>query len=157
VRALPKLAKAASSDELQRALEEHLEVTKGQVQRLEQVFQLIGMPAKGKKCTGMQGLIEEGREVMEQDAAEALMDAAIIGAAQRVEHYEMAAYRTARALAERLGNQKAASLLEETLQEEEEADDKLAEICEQLLEAMPTARSEASRTGNGKQTRTSGA
>ena len=106
VRALPKMAKAASAAELRQALEEHLEVTKGHVQRLEQVFELLGVPAKAKPCAGMKGLIEEGEEVLGEDASEALMDAAIIGAAQRVEHYEMAAYGTARTFAERLGNER---------------------------------------------------
>src|SRR5262245_40723952 len=99
VRALPKMAKAASTIELRSALQEHLEVTKGQVQRLEQVFEGLGVPAKGKPCVGMKGLIEEGEEVMQQDGLKSLKDAAIIGAAQRVEHYEMAAYGTARTLA----------------------------------------------------------
>ena len=136
VRAIPKMAKTASSAELRQALEEHLEVTKGHVERLEQVFELLGIPAKAKVCAGMKGLIEEGEEVMGNDATEALMDTAIIGAAQRVEHYEMAAYNTARRLAQRLGNTDAVELLEETLTEEEEADEKLTEICEQLLEEM---------------------
>jgi ferritin-like metal-binding protein YciE len=143
VRALPKMAKAASSDDLRQALEEHLEVTKGQVQRLEQVFDLLGVPAKAKPCAGMKGLIEEGEDVMGEDASETLMDAAIIGAAQRVEHYEIAAYGTARTFAERMGNTEAAELLEETLNEEKEADEKLTEISEQLLEAMDTEGAES--------------
>src|SRR5581483_3139505 len=136
VRALPKMAKAASSEQLKQALQEHLEVTKGQVQRLEEVFESIGRPAKAKTCAGMKGLIEEGEEVMSEDAEDQLMDAAIIGAAQRVEHYEIAAYGTARTFAERLGNQQAAELLQQTLDEEKEADEKLTEISEQLLESM---------------------
>src|SRR5690348_7985218 len=96
VKALPKLAKAASSDELRDAIQEHLDITKGQVQRLEQVFELCGFPAKAKTCAGMKGLIEEGEEVMNNSAEGALMDEALIGAAQRVEHYEMAAYGTVR-------------------------------------------------------------
>jgi ferritin-like metal-binding protein YciE len=136
VKALPKLAKAASSDELRDAIQEHLDITKGQVQRLEQVFDLCGFPAKAKTCAGMKGLIEEGEEVMNNSAEGALMDEALIGAAQRVEHYEMAAYGTARTIAEQLGNQKAAGLLEETLNEEKEADAKLTEIAEQLFEQL---------------------
>src|SRR4051794_27858710 len=136
VRALPKMAKAATSEELRQALQEHLEVTKGQVQRLEQAFELLGVPAKAKPCAGMKGLIEEGEEVMREDASDTLMDAAIIGAAQRVEHYEMAAYGTARTFAEKLGNDEVAQLLEETLNEEKETDQKLTEISEQLLQAM---------------------
>jgi len=164
VKALPKMAKAAASDELRSAIEEHLEVTKGQVERLEQVFEGLGMTAKGKTCAGMKGLIEEGEEVLAKDGVEALKDAAIIGAAQRVEHYEMAAYGTARTLAEHLGNDEAASLLEETLNEEKEADEKLTEISLRLLEGMDESGSEdgsettgarAGRSGNGSRTATS--
>jgi ferritin-like metal-binding protein YciE len=132
VKAIPKMAKAASSPELRSALEEHLEVTRNQVLRLEEVFEELGIPAKGKPCAGMKGLIEEGEEVISQDGEEALTDLAIIGATQRVEHYEIAAYGTVRTMAEKLGNERAAELLEETLNEEKEADEKLTEIAEQL-------------------------
>ncbi len=142
VRAIPKMAKAASTAELRQALMEHLEVTKGHVQRLEEVFQLLGVPAKAKPCAGMKGLIEEGEEVIGDDATEMLMDAAIIGAAQRVEHYEMAAYGTVRAMAERLGNRQAADLLQETLDEEKEADQKLTGIAKQLLSGMEPGSAE---------------
>lgn len=147
VKALPKMAKAASSEELRGAIQEHLEVTKGHVQRLEQVFETLGRPAKSKTCAGMKGLIEEGEEVTSQDASEELMDAAIIGAAQRVEHYEMAAYGTVRTLAERLGNTQAANLLQETLDEEKEADEKLTQIAEQLLEQMQDGAGEEAEEG----------
>lgn len=136
VRALPKMAKAASSDELRSAIQEHLDVTKGQVARLEQVFDLFGFPTKAKTCAGMKGLIEEGQEVMNQGSDGMLMDHAIIGAAQRVEHYEMAAYGTARTMAQQLGNNQAADLLEETLNEEKETDEKLTEVAEQLFQQM---------------------
>jgi ferritin-like metal-binding protein YciE len=136
VKALPKMAKAATSQELRQALQGHLEVTKGQVQRLEQAFELLEKPARGKPCAGMKGLLEEGEEVLAENATDELMDAAIIGAAQRVEHYEMAAYGTARTFAERLGNSEVAALLEETLNEEKEADQKLTEISEQLLSGL---------------------
>ena len=136
VKALPKMAKAASSEELREALNEHLEVTKGQVERLEQVFETLGTKAKSKSCAGMKGLIEEGEEIIGQDATDELKDAAIIGAAQRVEHYEIAAYGTARTFAERLGNDEVAELLQETLTEEEEADERLTEISESLLDAV---------------------
>lgn len=157
VKALPKMAKGASSDELRSAIEEHLEVTKGQVQRLEQVFENLGMTVKGKTCAGMKGLIEEGEEVLQHDAKESLRDAAIIGAAQRVEHYEMAAYGTARTLAEHLGNDEAASLLQETLDEEKEADEKLTEISMRLLEEIgkgegQLAGARTSRSGDGSST-----
>src|SRR5262245_61424011 len=92
VKAIPKMAKAANSDELRSALEEHLEVTRNQVSRLEEVFELLDAKPKAKSCAGMQGIIEEGQETLQQDGEPALLDAAIIGAAQRVEHYEMAAY-----------------------------------------------------------------
>ena len=136
IKALPKIAKAASSDELRRAIEEHLEVTKGQVQRLEQVFQLFDFPVKAKPCAGMKGLIEEGEKIQSDIDEGALLDAALIGAAQRVEHYEMAVYGTARTLAEQLENTEAAGLLEETLNEEKHADAKLTEVAEQLLADM---------------------
>jgi ferritin-like metal-binding protein YciE len=136
VRALPKMAKAASSPKLRSAFEGHLKVTKNHVSRLEQVFELFGWPAKAKACAGMKGLVEEGEEVMEQDATPELMDAALIGAAQRVEHYEMAAYGTARALAEVAGNERAAELLEATLNEEKEADLELTEIAERVLQQI---------------------
>ena len=147
VKALPKMAKGASSEDLRTAIEEHLEVTKGQVQRLEQVFELLGKPAKAKPCAGMKGLIEEGEEVLSEDASEELMDAAIIGAAQRVEHYEIAAYGTARTFAERLGLTKIASLLEETLNEEKQADETLTEISEQLLGGIEVDAEENRQTG----------
>jgi ferritin-like metal-binding protein YciE len=139
VRALPKMAKSASSEELRATFEDHLEETKTHVQRLEQVFEIMGVPAKGKTCAGMKGLVEEGDEVMQEDAVEELMDAALIGAAQRVEHYEMATYRTARAMAERLGKQAAVDLLQDTLDEEKAADEKLTEIAEDLLASIATA------------------
>ena len=127
------MAKAASSSELRSAFQDHLEETKNHVARLEQVFELFGWQAKAKTCAGMKGLVEEGDEVMQQDATPELMDAALIGAAQRVEHYEMAAYGTARALAEQVGNEAAVELLEETLNEEKAADQTLTGIAGQLL------------------------
>ena len=136
VKAIPKMAKAASSDELKQALQDHLEVTKGHVARLEEVFESIGVPAKAKACAGMKGLIEEGEEVIGDDGEENIMDAAIIGAAQRVEHYEIAAYGTVRTFAECLGNDQAVELLQKTLDEEKEADEKLSQISEQLLESI---------------------
>jgi ferritin-like metal-binding protein YciE len=136
-KAIPKMAKAAHSDELRAALQEHLTVTEGQVKRLEQVFDLMGQSPKSKPCEGMKGLIEEGKEVMDEDAEDPFFDAAIIGAAQKVEHYEIAAYGTLRTMAERLGNQEAADLLQESLDEEKEADEKLTEVAMELLEQEP--------------------
>src|SRR3989442_15401790 len=132
VKALPKMAKASSSEELREGFEEHLEQTKGHVQRLEQIFKMLNENPKGKKCKGMEGLVEEGSEVMQEDFEDALLDAALIGAAQRVEHYEIAAYGTVRAFAEELGESEHASLLEETLEEEKETDEKLTELAKQI-------------------------
>jgi ferritin-like metal-binding protein YciE len=132
VKALPKMAKAASSDELRQGFEEHLEQTKGHVQRLEKIFQGLGESPKGKTCKGMQGLVEEGSEAMEEDYEGSVMDAALIGAAQRVEHYEIAGYGTVRSMAETLGQDQDVSLLEETLEEEKETDEKLTELAGQI-------------------------
>src|SRR5436190_20162327 len=124
--------KAASSKELRTGFEEHLEQTKGHVQRLEQIFEMLDENPKGKKCRGMEGLIEEGSKLMGEDFEDALLDAALIGADQRVEHYEIAAYGTVRAFAEELGESKHASLLGETLEEEKETDEKLTELAKQI-------------------------
>ena len=132
VKALPKLARAAASDELRQGFEEHLEQTKGHVQRLEQIFEMLDESPKGKKCKGMEGLIEEGSEAMEEDYEGSLLDAALIGAAQRVEHYEIAGYGTVRSMAETLGETEHVSLLEETLNEEKETDEKLTELAKQI-------------------------
>src|SRR6266850_3381492 len=132
VKALPKMAKAASSQELREGFTQHLEQTKGHVQRLEQIFEMLDESPKGKKCKGMEGLVEEGSEIMKEDFEGALLDAALIGAAQRVEHYEIAAYGTVRAFAEELGESEHASLLSETLEEEKETDDKLTELAKQV-------------------------
>jgi ferritin-like metal-binding protein YciE len=125
VKALPKMAKAATSPDLKAGFEEHLEQTKGHVQRLETIFEQLGESPKGKKCKGMEGLIEEGSEAIEEYEGE-LLDAALIGAAQRVEHYEMAGYGTVSAFAEELGESEHVTLLNETLEEEKETDEKLS-------------------------------
>ncbi|MGH9503252.1 MAG: ferritin-like domain-containing protein [Terriglobales bacterium] len=132
VKALPKLAKASSSDDLRAGFEEHLEQTRGHVERLEQIFEMLGENPKGKKCAGMEGLVKEGSEVLKEDLEGAVLDAALIGAAQRVEHYEIAAYGTARAFAETLGENEQVSLLESTLAEEKETDQKLTELATQI-------------------------
>ena len=131
VKALPKMAKAATSGDLRAGFEEHLEQTKDHVQRLETIFQQLGESPKGKKCKGMEGLIEEGSEAIEEYDGE-LLDAALIGAAQRVEHYEMAGYGTVRAFAEELGESDHVSLLDETLEEEKETDKKLSGLAEEI-------------------------
>lgn len=128
VKALPKMAKAANSDELRAAFEEHLEVTRGQITRLEKVFSELGVPVRGKHCVAMEGLIEEGKELMEEDHDPEVMDAGLIAAAQKVEHYEIAAYGTVRTWAEMLGHSKAAQLLQESLAEEAEADETLSQL-----------------------------
>jgi ferritin-like metal-binding protein YciE len=147
VKALPKMAKAASSEELKNGFLEHLEQTKGHVQRLEEVFKALEESPKGKKCKGMEGLIEEGSEAIEEDFEGAVMDAALIGAAQRVEHYEIAAYGTVIAFANALGENEAADILGETLEEEKETDEKLTELSEtintQALEGGDAAEEEA--------------
>jgi len=122
VKALPKIIKGASSEELKAAITEHLEITKGQVTRLEEVFGQLDEKPKAKTCKGMQGLLEEGSESLDEEEKGMLRDLQLIGAAQRVEHYEVAAYGTAKAMAEKLGLSEAVDLLNETLEEEEEAD-----------------------------------
>lgn len=132
IKALPKMAKASSSDELRQGFTDHLEQTKGHVQRLEQIFEDLGESPKGKKCAGMEGLVEEGSEVIEEDFEDGVKDAALIGAAQRVEHYEIAAYGTVRTFAETLGETEHVSLLNETLEEEKETDKKLTELASEI-------------------------
>jgi ferritin-like metal-binding protein YciE len=138
VKALPKIIKGASSDELKSALQEHLDVTRDQITRLEEVFGHVEQKPKAKHCKGMEGLLQEGAECLQKEEAGPLRDLQLIGAAQRVEHYEVAAYGTARAIAEKLGVREAAELLNQTLQEEEEADKKLTEVAEALYEEAPT-------------------
>jgi ferritin-like metal-binding protein YciE len=133
VRALPKMAKASESEELAEAFRGHLEETKQHVVRLEQVFEQFDQKARAKACKAMRGLIEEGGEAASEEGS--LSDLAIIAAAQKVEHYEISAYGTAIAWAEKLGNRKAAALLEETLEEEKAADSKLTGITNDILEA----------------------
>lgn len=133
VKALPKMIKSASNEQLQQAFEDHLEETKGHVERLEQVMEMLGMPARGKTCKAMQGLLEEGKELMEEDAEEDVMDAALIGAAQKVEHYEIATYGTLCTYADLLGLQDAKKLLGQTLDEEKKTDQKLSELAESVI------------------------
>lgn len=130
LRALPKMAKAAESPQLQQAFTKHLKETEGQVQRLERVFRELGQSVRGKTCKGMQGLLEEGKEVMEEDGEGAVIDAALIASAQRVEHYEIAAYGCLRTYAQLLGYSQAQQLLQQTLDEEEAADEKLTQLGE---------------------------
>jgi ferritin-like metal-binding protein YciE len=144
-KALPKLAKKARAKELRAALEEHLEQTKQQVDRLTQAFEALDKPARAHKCGGMRGIVEEGEEHLEK-ATEQVLDAVLIAAAQKAEHYEIAAYGTARAHARRLGYEEVSHLLEQTLDEEKAADEKLTAIAESL--ANPEA---AEHAGDEKQ------
>lgn len=133
IKALPKMIKATTNPDLASAFEMHLEETKEQVNRLEQVMEGLGMPVKGKTCKAMQGIIEEGKEVMEEDAEDEVMDAALIGAAQKVEHYEIATYGTLCTYAELLGLKDAKRLLGQTLEEEKRTDQKLSELAESII------------------------
>jgi ferritin-like metal-binding protein YciE len=141
LKALPKMAKTASAPELQRAFNDHLEQTKEHARRLEQIFDELGKNPKGKRCKAMEGLLEEGKETMAEDAEPAVLDAAMIAAAQRVEHYEIASYGCARTFARLLRMEEAARLLQETLDEESETDEKLTHIAETMIniEAMQAA------------------
>ena len=132
IKALPKMAKAANSEELKAAFEEHLEVTRGHAERIETICAQMGEKASGKKCKAMEGLVKEGSEVIEEDMTDELKDAALIAAAQRVEHYEIAGYGCVRAYADKLGDEEAADLLGQTLDEEKEADETLNGIAEGL-------------------------
>lgn len=143
VKALPKMSKNANSEMLSAAFASHLEETKVHVARLEQVFDLIEEPPRGKKCKGMEGLLEEGQEAMEEDGDPAVIDAGMIAAAQRVEHYEMAAYGCLVHYAELLGYKEAAKLLQKTLNEEKAADEKLTKISDaEVLSAALSAGEE---------------
>lgn len=133
IAALPKMAKAASSPDLRRAFERHLEETRRQLERLEQIGEDLEVKLSGKKCKGMEGLIDEGKELMEEDLDENALDAGLIGAAQKVEHYEIAAYGTARTHAEMLGYTKVARLLQQTLNEEGATDKKLTQLAESII------------------------
>ncbi len=133
IKALPKMVKGATAPELKRAFEKHLEETRRQVERLNQIGEALGIKLTGKKCKAMEGLIEEGAEMMEEDIDENAIDAGLIGAAQKVEHYEMAAYGTARTHAALLGYGKVAKMLQQTLNEEGTTDKKLTQLAERII------------------------
>ena len=139
LKALPKMAKAASSPELKQAFEEHLEQTQEHVARLEEIFEKLDKKPTGKTCKAMKGLIEEGSEVLEEEGEEPVLDAAIIAAAQKVEHYEIASYGTVRTFAEILGEEDAVELLQQTLDEESEADQRLTELAEEVVNVEASA------------------
>jgi ferritin-like metal-binding protein YciE len=140
IKALPKMAQAATAPELQNAFKEHLEQTKGHAARIEQIFESLGSSPKGKKCKAMEGLIEEGKEQIEEDAEPEVMDAGLIAAAQRVEHYEIAGYGCVKAYAKALGDEKATRLLDQTLQEEGETDKKLTKLADSLINVKAHAK-----------------
>jgi len=135
VKALPKMAKAATNPELKAGFEEHLEQTREHVERLDEISSQLGKKLTGHKCKAMEGLIQEGADLIDEDAEDSVRDAGLIGAAQRVEHYEIAGYGTARALAARLGKEDIADVLAQTLDEEKETDAKLTEIAESAVNA----------------------
>jgi ferritin-like metal-binding protein YciE len=141
IQALPRMIKAAEDEELARALEEHLAITKEQLGRLDAIFESLGKSGKGKKCKGMEGILEEGKELLEKDADPEVLDAGIIAAAQSVEHYEIAGYGTVATYARLLGDQRAEKLLRQSLDEEKEADRRLSKLAESRinLEAEITA------------------
>jgi ferritin-like metal-binding protein YciE len=164
VKALPRMAKAATNEELGEAITEHLEVTKGQVQRLEQCFDQLEQKARTKPCKGLRGILEEGSEMLQEDMEDAVMDTAIAAGGRKIEHYEMVAYESLRGIAEQLGHNEIAELLGETLQEEEQADRRLTEICQRIVEqaaqageAAGTANMERSSSASAKGSRTQSA
>ena len=139
VKALPKMAKGAESDELREAFEKHLEETEGQVTRLERVFELLDEKPRGKHCAGMAGIVEEGSEKLQEDLEGSVLDAVLIASAQKVEHYEIGAYGTAIAWAEALGLTEVCDVLNETLEEEKAADEKLSALAESGINQAATA------------------
>jgi ferritin-like metal-binding protein YciE len=148
LKALPKMAKAASSEELKEAFEKHLEQTKGHVERLEQVFEELGEKPKGKTCRAMKGLIEEGSEILGEDGEESVLDAGIIVAAQKVEHYEIAGYGSVRTFAHLLGKDKSAELLQTTLDEESETNEILNKLAESVVNPEALMESELAGTSS---------
>ena len=152
VKALPKMAKGAASDELREAIETHLEQTKGQIERLEQIFEELDESPKGKTCQAMKGLIEEGSEILDEKGEASVIDAGIIAAAQKVEHYEIATYGTLRTWADLLNQDEAAGLLQETLDEEGDADKILNELAEDIVnpEALLESEEEEAAVGGSR-------
>lgn len=145
VKALPKMAAAASSPDLAEGFQSHLEETEGQITRLEKVFELLETPAKGKPCKGMKGLLDEGQEALKEMEEGSLRDLAVIAAAQKVEHYEISAYGTARTIAECMGNDEVAQLLQQTQDEEEAADEKLTAVAMSLYQENEEEEADTTR------------
>lgn len=150
LKALPKMAKAASSEELKNAFEKHLEQTKSHVDRLEKVFEELDEKPKGKTCHAMKGLIEEGSEILQQDGEESILDAGIIVAAQKVEHYEIAGYGSVRTFAHLLGQNKAAELLQTTLDEESETNELLNRLAESTINPEAVRETELAIAGSNR-------
>jgi len=160
LKALPKMAKAASSPNLQKGFQEHLQQTQGQVERLDQIFTELGKSPKGKKCEAMEGLLKEGAELLEADAEPSVLDAALIAAAQRVEHYEIAGYGCVRTYAKLLGHGEATQLLQQTLDEEKRTDEKLTELAMGSInteaiepETAPETKPKVQKTARGTSSR----
>jgi len=151
LKALPKMAKAANSLELKKAFETHRAETEQHVKRLTQIAEQLKIKPTGKKCKAMEGLVEEGKEVIEEEGEDSVIDAALIAAAQKVEHYEISAYGSARALAEKLGEEEVADLLQETLDEESATDEKLTQICETIVASAPLREGEESEDESGSE------
>lgn len=141
-KALPKMAKAATNEELVEAFETHLEETNTQIERLDEIFEKLGVSSRGEKCKAMEGLVAEGEKLIEEDAEPAVHDALLIASAQRIEHYEIAGYGTARTFANRLGETDVADLLQATLDEESETDERLTEVAENLVNDEAEAAAE---------------
>lgn len=152
LKALPKMARKASAPELKRAFQDHLTQTQGHVDRLEKIFKGLGEKPTGKTCKAMKGLVEEGKEIMEEEGDDAVLDAALIGAAQKVEHYEIAGYGVARTFASLLGEEDAVATLQRTLNEEGETDKKLTSIAESAIniEASQAEEDETPKRGAKK-------
>ena len=150
LKALPKMAKAASAEELKDGFEKHLEQTKGHVRRLEQVFEALDENPKGKTCRAMKGLIEEGSEILKENGEESVLDAGIIVAAQKVEHYEIAGYGSARTFAHLLGQNKAAELLQATLDEESETNEILNKLAESVVNPEALMETELAEAGSNR-------
>lgn len=153
LKALPKVAKATDNDQLRSAFEDHLEETQTHVKRLEQIFQQLGEKPTGKKCKGMEGLIEENKEMMSEDAEPAVMDAGLIVGSQKIEHYEIAGYGSAVTFAKLLGNDQAARLLAQTLDEEERTDKKLSQIAESTINVDAADENVGAARGSARSSR----
>jgi ferritin-like metal-binding protein YciE len=150
LKALPKMAKGASSPELKEAFEKHLEQTKGHVEKLEQLFEQLDESPKGKTCHGMKGLIEEGSEILKEDGEDSVLDAGMIVAAQKVEHYEIASYGSVRTFANLLGKGEAARLLQSTLDEESETNEILNRLAEYIVNPEAVSETELADAGSNR-------